>query len=762
MISFHIAGCSRLAIAAMIALCAPTGSGTAQEPLPTVQPRAGDAAGSERALVIPRRRAPIDLDGRVDEAAWQDARVLPAVVHTPTFGTHPSEATTFRIAYDDDYIFFACEARDSEPSGIRARSLERDEGSFANDWCAINLDTFNDEETAQVFATSPAGIRTEVVFPDDAEAAPNFSWNTFWDAAVHRDERGWSAEIRIPLSSLRFGDPDGDGRVIMGLAAWRLIARKNEFISWPAISPEWGGVSLFKASQFQDGLLESIEPHQPLYITPYALGGVGLTYGLNDTETSWNADDERISDVGLDLKYSPVSNVSVDLTFNTDFAQVEADNQQVNLTRFSLFFPEKRLFFQERGTVFDFSVGGQERLFHSRRVGLEAGEQVPILAGARVVARLGEWDVGVLDMQTGESGAAPSENMGAVRVRRRVLNENSYLGGIVTSRLAASGAGRNVVYGLDTRLRLFGQDYLTVNWAQAFDENIDSRDAVLGDGLARAFWERRGVDGLVYSVDVARIGDAFVPGLGFLFRRDYTRALASASYGWRPGEESRLLQYSGSLDGEVYRRNIDGSVESAAVQPEASATLKSGRVFRGSVSIRYESLLSEFELSDDAAVPPGIHRFASAGLYYGASTSQLFRVNLSGNAGGYFDGRILSASISPTWNASRHLELSGTYSVNAIEFPDRAQSFTAHLARLRTELRLNTRVSTAAFFQYNSATNLLSANVRFRYNPSEGHDLYLVWNEGINSDRDLVEPRLPRTNSRTILVKYSRTLTFGL
>jgi hypothetical protein len=727
---------------------------------------------SPEPLAVPRLHGPITLDGRPDEAAWQTALRLPAVMQTPTFGAAPSEATEFLIAYDDDYLYFACIARDSDPKGIRAPSLKRDDGGFSSDWCTINLDTFNDKETALVFGTSPAGIRTDAVFADDGQAPGNFNWNAFWDAAVHRDPLGWSAEIRIPFTSLRFNDPDDAGRVIMGVAAWRLIARKIEVVTFPAISNQWGTTSMLRASRFQEVVLEGVSPRRPVYVTPYALGGQGRSHRLKADGATWMARDDDVHDLGLDLKYSPTSNLTLDLTVNTDFAQVEADDQQVNLTRFSLFFPEKRLFFQERAAIFDFSLGGHERLFHSRRIGIVAGHQVPILAGARVVGRVGDWDVGALNMQTRATALAPRENMGVLRVRRRALNENSYVGGIVTTRVSDASSARNLVYGLDARLRLFGQDYLTLNWAQSVEDDgagalhrePDLAGALAGAldrGLARVAWVRRGLDGLVYDLELARVGADFEPGLGFLFRDAHARAVGRVSHGWRPGEASPLLRYAATLAGDVYRRAADGSVESARVQPQGTFQLKAGHAVTGAVTARYEDLTAAFHLSSEASVPAGDYRFAIASVTYAPPSADLFRLSLSAEAGGYFDGRLVSTSVSPTWNASKHLELTGTYRLDQVRFPDRDQAFAAHVARLRTEVRLDTRLSGAAFVQYNSAANLVSMNTRLRYNPAEGHDLYVVWNQGLNSDLDIREPRLPRTDTRTILVKYSRTFTLA-
>jgi hypothetical protein len=729
-----------------------------------------DIAPGGPPIQVPRISGPITLDGRVDEPAWEAIDPLPAVMHLPNFGAPPTERTEFRLAYDDDYIYFSCRNYDSDPPGIQAPTLRRDAANLTNDWCVLQLDTFNDKETGLAFGTTPAGIRTDVIWPDDGTGGGNFTWNTFWDAAVHRDEEGWYAEIRIPLSSLRFQDRGGDGVVVMGMSAWRGIARKNELIIFPAIDNRWGGFSLIKASQYRAAAFDGIRPTRPLYVTPYAAGAAGRAWQLTDDGVGYQAADQRSFDVGGDIKYALASNLTLDVTVNTDFAQAEADNQQVNLTRFSLFFPEKRLFFQERGETFGFSVGGNERLFHSRRVGLVAGEPVPLVAGARLVGRVGEWDVGLLNMQTGGSDLVPSENLGVVRLRRRVLNPNSYVGGIVTTRFAGVGGGYNVLYGMDGILRLFGEDYLTVNWSQSFhDEEAAASEpgpetpasiTPYDRALARLFWERRGSDGLTYSLELVRTGDTFEPGLGFLFRRDYSKAAIGAGYGWRPGPTSPLLRHGFGFDGTLFTRNADGSVETVELTAAAELELRSRHGFSAAITSTYEDLRTGFDLSDHAQVPAGEHRFVAASLSYQPPDGSLLRTSADVRAGQFYDGRIVSGSVSPIWFASRHLELGGTYEINRITFPARAQAFTARLARLRTQIMVNARLSGTAFVQYNGAADRVAGNVRVRYNPSEGHDLYLVWNEQLISDRLAHHPVPPRSENRALIIKYSRTLIF--
>jgi hypothetical protein len=707
-------------------------------------------------LVLHRLTAPIQLDGLSDEPAWAEVPVLRPTMQTPTFGEAPSERTEFRVAYDDQYLYAAGRMYDSDPGGIRATSLRRDDAALSNDWFVIGLDTFNDKETTVSFGVNPAGVRNDAVLANDGQGPPNFDWNTFWDGAVRQTEEGWFAEIRIPLSSLRF--EERDGRVVMGLSLWRRIARKNEMITYPAIAPRWGLLSAMKASQMQEVALEGIRRRNPVYVTPYLLGGAGRSHALSADRSAYLPTDQGVRELGLDLKYGVTSNLTLDLTYNTDFAQVEADEQQVNLTRFSLFFPEKRVFFQERASVFDFEMGGNDRLFYSRRIGMSAGVPVPIHGGARLVGRVGGWDVGLLDMQTAGFGALPTQNFGVARVRRQVLNGNSYLGAIVTGR---HGTGiDNRAYGVDGLFRVAGQDYLTVNGAASGEGIAGTGEAFPDRSFLRARWERRGTDRLVYAFDLSRAGAAFNPEMGFLLRRDYTRLGDRISYGWRPGRESPILRHALTLKGSAYRRNRDGSLESLSAGPEWTVETKRGHGVTIGGVLTEEDLERPFRLSQGATVPAGQYRFQAAALSYSPPNGALLRTSAGVEAGSFFDGRQALARVSPTWNVSRHLELGGLYQWSRVDFPDRDQRFTAHVARLRSRVMLDTRLSAAGFLQYNSALDAVFANLRIRYNASEGNDLYLVYNAGVNTDPRGFQPLRPTMDNHLFLIKYART--FGL
>ena len=722
-----------------------------------------DGPGGEPPLPIPRIEGPIVLDGLPDEPAWSQAAVVDdAVMHTPDFGAQPSQHSEFLIAHDGEHLYFACKSYESDPSQIRVTSLQRDESSRVSDSCSLRLDSFNDEENTLLFGTTPAGARTDWAFSNDASGPPNSDWNTFWEAAGTVTDWGWSAEMKIPFSSLGIQVGD-DGQVVMGFSIVRTITRLNETIVHPAIPPRWGPPSANKASQMRKMTLnlEGVEVPRPIYVTPYGLTGLGHSNALNTVGDAYVRQDEETLETGMDLKVGVTRNLTLDLTFNTDFAQVEADDQQVNLTRFSLFFPEKRRFFQDRSATFEFSLGGRERLFHSRRIGLVDGQQVRILGGGRLAGRVGEWDVGLLNMQTAEHGDLAAENLGVVRLRRTVLNQYSNVGGILTTRRGVDG-DYNVLFGNDMVLRLLDQDYMTVNWALSFDQVDPSGADLLDRGLVRINWERRGTDGLVYAADLTRAGEVFDPGLGYLQREDYVRADARLGYGWRPEGSSRLNRYGLTTTGNVFRRNADGTIESSSFGAEGDIETRGANRLSVNVSRNYEDILTPFSLSDEAIVPVGSYGFTEVTLAFNSSQGRTFRPSVQVEGGQFYDGTRRSIDFSPIWSISRHLRFSGTYRIDHVRFDERDQEFTSHLTRLRTEVMFTTTTSLQAFAQYNSTDDFVTANVRFRYNPREGNDLYIVWNESMNSDRHVLEPTLPWSQERSLLVKYSHTFTLGL
>lgn len=729
-------------------------------------PKGNAHAQTADVLELQRVAEAVNLDGTSFEAAWRSVEPYIPTQYEPNNGEPGTEPTEFLVGYDDDYLYFALRAYDEGPDAIRANTLYRDRLS-GDDHFEILVDSYNDNETGVLFTTTPAGIRRDAAVSNDASGGGiasggwlNVDFNTYWDVATAVTDSGWFAELRVPFSSLRF-QPDADGRVTMGISLQRKIARKTERLVFPSVRPvaNW---AFLKPSLAQKVVLEGIQPELPVYVTPYVLGGAGKSAALADGGTTFRHDTDVTREIGGDLKYSISNNATVDVTVNTDFAQVEADDEQINLTRFSLFFPEKRQFFQERAGIFDFRTGGFSRLFHSRRIGLtEDGRRVRILGGARMAGRFGTWDVGALNMQTAESSELPSENFGVLRARRRVLNDYSYAGAMVTSRVGMDGS-YNLAYGLDGVLRVVGDDYLTLQWAHAFDDaRIDAPDyRALNGGRLTIEMERRRREAWEYHSVVAWAGPDYDPGIGFSQRNDFTLLDNTVSYTWLPAEPSPLIWHTLGVRGFAFLRNADGGVESAEVGPEWEVAARSGAGARVEAKLVYEDILQPFALSDEVIVPSGSYTFFRIGGSYHETHTRLFQLRPAANAGTFYDGWQLTAEISPVLYVSSHLEMAGSYQYSRIRFPDRDPDLDAHVARLRIGTALNTSLSTNVFVQYNSVRDVVSANVRFRYNFREGNDLWIVYNEGLNSDRHAFDPVRPFVDNRTLLLKY--TYTFAL
>lgn len=475
--------------------------------LSTIQ--VASTAAAQKPLHLTRITESIQVDGVLNESPWQKIEPLPMVMYQPTYGGEMTEMSEIRLAYDQEYMYVGASMYMDNAADIRGRSLYRDRYA-ADDLVVILLDTFNDDKSALLFFTNPLGTRFDSTVSDDVadgSGSINADWNTYWDVETTITDEGWFAEFRIPFTTLR--SQDDDGVAVMGLIAYRYMTVKNERHIYPDIAPNWS-FAMLKPSLAQDIAVEGIHSRKPIYITPYALGGVDRA----------NSRTDQTNEFGLSIKHNLTSNLTLDGTINTDFAQVEADDQRLNLDRFSLFFPEKRQFFHELAGIFEFGFDQSNRLFHSRRIGLVSGTPVRLLGGARLVGRVGKWDMGLLEMQTASTGSFGAENFGVLRFRRQLLNSYSNVGGIITSRVGEDGS-RNVVYGLDSVLRLFGDDYLSAKWAQSFDRGDKSGSGTVESGRAYLNWERRRQEGLGYEATFSRAGKNFEPGVGFEQRRDF-------------------------------------------------------------------------------------------------------------------------------------------------------------------------------------------------------------------------------------------------
>ena len=711
-------------------------------------------------ITIPRLSGEIELDGVVDEAAWDEVAPLAMTMYSPNFGAPLTEQTEVRIAHDDRYLYVSGRMWDSDPDGIRTGTLYRDQYS-GDDILSIVIDSYNDYETAVWFTANPSGVRQDRTMSNDAEFTSgmpmNWEWNSHWDVATTQTAEGWFAEFRIPFSTLGFQVTGGE--VTMGLIAYRVIARKNERQTFPAIDPGWGRLGFAKPSRAQRVVLRDVRQSAPVYMTPFSVAGLRQNPVLAEPpdvpRAEWRTERDPTAEAGIDIKYSPTSNLALDLTVNTDFAQVEADDQQINLTRFALFFPEKRQFFQERASTFDFNTGGMfNRLFHSRRIGLHEGEIVRIYGGARAVGRWAGTDFGFLSMQIAPHHDLASENFGVVRLRQQVIDEFSSIGGMLTTRLGSAGRN-NTAYGLDAVLRWLGNEYVVLQWAQTFDEAAGQAGGA-ESGLARVRLERRLDDGFSYYAEGIRVGADYLPGLGFQLRKDFTYGGAQLRYR-QLLDDGSLLARALQISTAQYFRNADRTAESREVKPEIEFDFRDGsNLLLGALS-SFESVRDPFPISD-VVIPAGEYWFHEATAMLRLPRSDLFRGEFEASAGSFYDGSRLRLMVAPVWVVSKHLELETGYEVNRLDFADRGVAATVQLGRLRVKTALNPKVSMSTFGQYNSATDRTSLNVRFRYHFREGTDLWIVYNEGFYNERDAgLGPRRPLSSGRAVFVKYTHT-----
>ncbi|HUX59654.1 MAG TPA: DUF5916 domain-containing protein [Bacteroidales bacterium] len=725
-------------------------------------------------LIIDKLTLPVNFDGIPDEAAWESVVPLRMIMHSPVFGKEPTENSDIRPAYDDKYLYIAAQLSYNDSGMLRSASLKRDYMGMGGDWLSIILDTYNDKENGLAFSTSPDGLRWDATIQKDAvvrmpdDLPMNISWNTFWDVTTIINEKGWSFEMRIPFSSLRFQEINGEVR--MGLIVQRWIPSKNEVNVFPAIHPNWGQTPALKPSQAQEVVLRGVKPSKPIYIAPYLLGGYESTNELNSRGTEYERLNNPALEAGLDVKYGLSNNLIMDVTVNTDFAQVETDDQQVNLTRFSLYFPEKRLFFLERASVFDFASGGKSNLFYSRRIGLsDDGDPIRIYGGSRITGRIGKWDMGIMDMQTASlwkndsAGVAevvvPSENFGVLRFRRQVINDNTYIGAMVTSRLGIDGS-YNMAYGLDGIFRLFGDDYLDIKWSQTFEDSVKNSSLTQPTKLM-AIWERRSSKGLGYSVGYSRSGIHYNPGIGFEMIEDYASIRGTIKYGWLPGESSLLFSHSPEImiwnmlyvdDGSLMSRSYIGGW-----------TFQSKSQWMGSIYLKYntENVRDSLEIfEDELYIPPARYDFVDfSGSLTTPGSNPFFVIGMI-ETGQYYDGARFSLNMQPTWNFSKHMELGVTYNFDKLWFKERDLDITNHILGIKAIYMFDTRLSINSYFQYNTALNGVLTNLRIRYNPKEGNDFYIVFNEGRNTHLTREVPNLPVYNTRSVLLKY--TYTFSL
>ncbi len=721
-------------------------------------PSAATAQGRPTASALGIEQ-PVRVDGELTDSAWVQAEWAGGFTQRqPRTGEPSSESTEFAIVYTPDTLFVAVRANDREPARIVAKEMERDSDLFQDDSILLLFDTFNDGRNAYLFVTNPNGARTDALLTDEGRDV-NWAWDGVWEVAARRTADGWVAEIAIPVSTLRF-DPVGEE---WGLNVQRMIRRRNEETHWASLPLEasinsdlaqFGQIAIYRVSLAGTLTgLRGLRPSRQLDLKPYAVGG--------RNEDRVRGDSSEDMDGGLDLKWGLTRSLVLDLTYNTDFAEVEVDEQQVNLTRFSLFFPEKRDFFLENAGVFDFGprprVGWGQVLmkpFFSRRIGLEDGRTVPIDYGARLTGRAGGWNIGVLGISTAGLGAGadgeaavPGATYGVARVTRN-LGERSTVGGIFTMRDREGLAGERL-YGLDFDLKPTQRTEFSGFWAES--------DLGLGIGEEEGN-ETRGA-GFAYqgpeftaSADYVEVEPDFDPAVGFLLRPDFRMFFPRLE--WRPRiEKWGLRSWWSDLGVQRFERSSDGRLESESVSlsPLGFAT-ESGEFLWFGPRWTKEQLFEPFEISPGVVVPVGLYENQGYAGGFSTSGKRAFWYDNLTFGGGFFDGDWFTTQNSVTFRLSRRLQTQSGWIYTEVDLPSGGFSFDQFQQRINVAWTPNLRLNLLA--QYNAADGALGVNARFHWIYRPGSDLFIVYNE--NWTAPMISRREPL--GRQVIIKFNYLL----
>ena len=694
---------------------------------------------------------PIRIDGAFDEVLYREVQPITGMVQVePQAGAPATERTEIWLAFDDDNLYVSVRNWDASMDKLVATEMRRDSTLMfqGNDIISIIFDPFYDRRNSIAFTINPLGGRSDGQIINERQYSSD--WNPVWELKTGRFDGGWTVEAAYPFKSLRYQS----GRdQVWGFNLLRIKRSKNEIMSLTKVPPARGAQAVQQASNAATMVgLQAPAAGRTLDLKPFATGNV-TTDRLNDV-----ANDPG-GKVGLDAKYSITQNITTDVTINTDFAQVEADEQQVNLTRFSLFFPEKREFFLENQGTFSFggvAIGGLNAgstdaplLFYSRRIGLNRNREIPLLAGGRVNGRSGRYTFGALNLQTGdeEKTATASTNFTVVRVKRDILGRSS-VGFIGTNRSqTAAGNGSNQAYGVDAIFSFLTNLQFNTYWAKtATPDRI---------GRSTSYRAQMDLPGDRYAMQLEHlaIGRAFNPDVGYVRRSDMVREFAMFRFSPRPGRRGpiRKFIYQGQIE---YIENDEGRLESRERQGEFALEFQNGDRIGVTATNSFEYLPEPSPISG-IRLPVGGYAFNSMRFNYNMGQQRPLSANMSVDYGTFYNGHKLSLSAARgRLVITPQLSVEPTYSLNRVEFVQ--GRITTHLAGSRVTYTMTPLMFVSALIQYNSSTNFVSTNARLRWEYRPGSELFVVYND----ERNTQSRGFPDLSNRAVIIKVNRLFRF--
>ncbi len=758
-------GFARVALTrvALIALICSAGAVAGARPAlaqqgPGTRGKAVTASGERRVApdgrleaVASRATSPIHLDGVLDEPAWAGAESASGFVQAePHEGDPASERTRVRIVYDDDYLYVGAEMDDRDPQGIIVHDIRKDFQQDDQDTFELILDTFADRRNGYVFITNPAGGRADEQIANEGKEI-NTSWDAPWQVRTRRTAAGWTAEMAIPFRALRAAEGAGH---VWGVNFSRRIRRRNEIDYWSPIPRSY---TLSRVSLAGDlSGLAATRSGRDLRVKPYVAARTTRETGLTDYGSS--------GDVGVDVKYGLTDALTLDLTVNPDFAQAEADEQQVNLTQFSQFFPEKREFFLENSGVFYVGDAGRNNrvsltptpdedllLFFSRRIGLdEDGRPVPIRGGARVTGRAGAFSVGALALRTAAAAGGPGNDYAVVRVKRDLFS-NSDVGALFQTREGADG-DYNRVYGADANFRLPGQ----FDWSSYA---VQTRTPGVSDGQFawRSTVMREG-NFTHIKAGVMSIGEGFRDDIGYYRRTDSRKWILDAGLRPRPKSLQRLgIREMHPHVTWSYYEDQTGRITGKNLHSGYTFFMNSGAYWEVSVNPEYERIDAPLQLSPDsldAPLPAGGYAWHTWQVKGSTDPSRAVSLSMAGIVGGLWGGDQKTVNATVTIQPSYRFRATvGAQRTRAVlDQPD--ERFVRSLWTARASYSFSTRAFLDALAQYDPQLHQLDANVRFDLIHHPLSDLFLVYNERRITTPGGIPP------GRSIIVKATQMVAF--
>ncbi|MEQ1728340.1 MAG: DUF5916 domain-containing protein [Vicinamibacterales bacterium] len=730
----------------------PVTSGPPAPTLPQTLSRDDEGRATIRAV---RVTAPMRVDGRLDEAIYSSVQPASGFIQMePKGGQAATEKTEIWIFYDKDNVYVSFKAWESAPERTIANEMRRDSGNIRQgDSVGFGFDTYRDRRSSFQFEANSLGARTDGQSTNERQYSAD--WNPVWNLSAGEFDGGWTIEAAIPFKSIRYAPGTVQD---WGFQARRTNKWKNEIAYLTKVPPAFGmGRADFSASLYASVVgLEAPPLTRNIELKPYAIGS--LTTDNTSSPAQSNVLD---GDVGVDAKYGITQNITADLTYNTDFAQVEADEQQVNLTRFSLFFPEKRDFFLENQGIFTFgnNSGGTGNsatsdvplLFYSRRIGLAGGRQVPIWGGGRVTGRIGRYQFGVVNMQTKEDEAlaAPSTNFSVVRVKRDLLRRSS-VGVLATSRSRSqAGLGSNQTYGVDGTFAFFTNLTVATYFAQTRTEGQSD-----GTSSYRAQMEYSG-DRYGLQLERLTVDPNFNPEVGFLRRTDMRKNYGQVRFSPRPRSIAAVRKFS-TIGQFTYVEDAAGQLTTRLTDAEFAVELQNSDRFQVGIVEDYELITRAFSVVPGARIPVGGYDFTVGRIGYSLGQQRRVSGSVLVEKGEFYDGTRTGL----TFNRSRiffspRLSVEPTVTLNWIDLP--AGSFSSRLVGSRVTFTATPKLFASALVQYNSSTHTVSANARLRWEYRPGSELFVVYNDERNSDAGT---GIPGLQNRAIVVKVNRFFRF--